>query len=498
MIRDTNRFTKQNYDVLVIGGGINGAAIAHIASANGLQVALVEKNDFASGASSKSTKLIHGGLRYLEQFEFDLVYEALKERSIQLKNAAHLVKPLGFIIPLYKNDRRPLWKMRVGIFLYDLLSVNHLIKRHNFLNRDQVLQRLPGIKQDGLAGGILYYDAQMDDARLCLENVLSAEQKGAHIANYTKVTAFLKVNGKVTGVKAVDCLTQNEFEIKAKKIICAVGPWANELRKFDFIQEKAKMRTTKGVHVVYNKPFSSEAILIQSGQDDRILFIIPWNGQTLIGTTDTDYAGAPDNVSTEPEDIRYLITEVEKNFPDIKIKQEDIITTFAGLRPLVFKDGAPSKISRKHLIEQSFSGIYYVMGGKYTTYRKIAEECLQKVFPNRSITAPDPYHVYGSGTIKENPEDLAISFEVPVEVVKLLMAKYGRRYSTVLSLIKDNPRFKERICACSSAILAQVEYSIKVEMARRPEDIIWRRLGIGFNACETKQCQKVIEEYFKK
>ena len=229
MIRDIERFKRTTYDILVIGGGINGAAIAHLAAKRGMKVALLEKGDFASGTSSKSTKLIHGGIRYLENLEVDLVYESLKERHIQLTAAPHLVKPLPFVIPVYEGDKRPLWMMQFGVFLYDLLAGRYRVKPRKNLTREEVIRLEPGIEQNGLKGGVLYYDAQMDDARLCLENVLMAAHYGAHVANYVKMVSFVKENGRIAGVKANDMLGIREFEVRANRVICAAGPWTNEL-----------------------------------------------------------------------------------------------------------------------------------------------------------------------------------------------------------------------------------------------------------------------------
>ena len=219
--------STQPYDLLVIGGGINGAAIANIAIDAGLKVILLEKGDFAGGTSSKSTKLVHGGLRYLENFEFDLVREALKERFIQLQSVPHLVKPLPFVIPVYTTDRRPLWMMKLGVFLYDVLSGKYRIGPHRSLSKKEVIDLVPGVKEDNLTGGVLYYDAQMDDARLCLENILSAQAKGAQVFNYTKVNEFIKENGRAVGVIAQDVLNGKIFTVNAKRIVCAAGPWAH-------------------------------------------------------------------------------------------------------------------------------------------------------------------------------------------------------------------------------------------------------------------------------
>ncbi len=497
MLRDFTQFTKGSFDLLIIGGGINGAAIANVAAGRGLKVTLLEKNDFASGTSSKSTKLIHGGIRYLENLEFDLVRESLKERFIQLKNVPHLVKPLGLIIPVYKTDRRPLWMMRLGVFLYDVLSGPYKIQSHRSLSVEEILRLEPGIKKEGLAGGLTYYDAQMDDARLVLENVLSARGKGAVVANYIEVVSFIKINGKAVGVAAKDVLSGKTFEARAKKVVCAGGPWTNALLKMENHRSMEKVRLTKGIHIVYKGKISTHALLMTSQKDNRVFFVIPWMGNSLIGTTDTDYSGSPDGVSVQEEDINYLLNEANRVFPAVGFKKENIITTFAGLRPLVKEEGAPSKISRRHAILETFGGILFVMGGKYTTYRRIAQETVNRVLKVKSSEESTEYPLYGSGTFVQRPEEAALEYDLDTETVQMLMDKYGTRYTDVLRLTRGDPFLKARLCSCSLAIKAQVVYALKVEMAQKPEDIIDRRLSLGYLECPTQQCRRVIEEMVK-
>lgn len=378
MLRNIEKIATREYELLVIGGGINGAGIANIAARHGIKVLLLEKGDFASGTSSKSTKLIHGGLRYLENLEFGLVRESLKERYIQLKAAPHLVKPLRFIIPVYKKDKRPLWLMHLGVSLYDRLAGKYVIKPHSKLSAQDVLREEPLLKKEGLLGGVAYFDAQMDDTRLCLENVLCAQESGADAENYVEVVSFIKEKGRAVAVEARDKLTGAIIRVKAKKIICAVGPWANILLKMDDPQAKDMIRVTKGVHIVYSKQLSHNALLIPSDRDGRVFFIIPWEGHSLIGTTDTDYAGSPDEVKPDNGDINYLLEGAKRVFPQEEFTKENIVNAFAGLRPLLQRKGSPSNISRRHLIFKTRSGIIFVIGGKYTTYRKIAYDCLNR------------------------------------------------------------------------------------------------------------------------
>ncbi len=497
MSRDFKKFSKAHYDLLIIGGGINGAAIANLAAGCGLRVILVEKGDFASGTSTKTTKLMHGGIRYLEHFEFDLVRESLKERFIQWKSIPYLVKPLPFIIPVYKKDRRPFWMMKFGVWLYDKLGGKYTIEKRRVLTPFEITESVKGIKADDLVGGVMYYDAQMDDARVCLENILSAREKGAEVLNYVEAQSFLKSVGKVVGIKARDVITGNEFEIKAKRTVCTIGPWTNSFMTLDNPHSRLRVRTTKGIHIVYRGQFSDKAILLSTKKEKRIFFIIPWKGNSLIGTTDTDYLGSPDRVTVHDNDVQYLFDEAQAMFPEHAFKKENIITTFAGLRPLVHREGSPSEISRKHEIQENYSGVVFVMGGKYTTYRRIAIDCLKQLYKDKFIYPENEYVLYGSGEIVDSSPTMAERYNIKVDVIDHLKNIYGTRYLDVLTLTENNPSLKQPICTCSPTIAAQVVYAVKTEMAQTVEDVIWRRLSLGYLDCPTKNCQSEVQRFLK-
>lgn len=493
MKRSIDRLSQTYYDLLVIGGGINGAAIANLAAFNNLKTALLEAKDFASGTSSKSTKLIHGGLRYLANFEFDLVREALRERAIQLEAAPHLVKPLGFIFPVYKTDRTPLWMVRLGVFLYDALSGKYIIERHQTLTRDQILKEVPTVNADNLIGGVLYFDAQMDDIRLCLDNVLSAASLGADVANYANVRNLLKENGKVVGVEAYDAIEKKTFRVRAKKIVCAVGPWTNQFMQKEKGRPLSPVRTTKGVHLVYRGTLSKHALIIPTIKDNRIFFIIPWKGNSLIGTTDTDYKESPDEVRVEEEDIQYLFKEAKRILPTVDFTHEDIITTFAGLRPLVMEKGSPSKISRRHVIEASYSGLVYVMGGKYTTYRTIAQEALEFVTKKKLKNSATAFPLYSSKIDAEEKNQLASEFQLEANIIESLVNLYGSRVRDVLALTKNNPQLKEPLKESKTTLKAQIHYAKNTEMAQTIEDMIERRLGLWDQDVNLDGCRKEIK-----
>lgn len=380
MIRGIKNLKESHFDILVIGAGINGCAISRDAALRGAKVALIEKNDFASGASGKTTKLIHGGLRYLEQFNFKLVYESLRERSILLRQAPHLIKPLEFVIPVYKGDRRLLFEMKIGVCFYDLIAAGHSIHAHRGLKKQELLSLEQGINPHNLKGGVIYYDAQMDDIRLCLDNAISAYDAGATIANKLEAAGFIKDKGKIIGIEALDKLTGEQFIIRANLVINATGAWSNQIVRLDDPDSPDITRPTKGIHLVYKKLSLKRAILLAARRDKRIIFILPWRDYSLIGTTDTDYSGSLDNVYADTNDVAYLLEEAGRIFGSGSLDKEGIVTTFAGLRPLVNTQGKPaSSVSREHLIRESCSGLISVVGGKYTTYRHLAEQVVDFV-----------------------------------------------------------------------------------------------------------------------
>ncbi len=498
MKRDTDRLKSDEFDLLVIGGGINGAGIARDASQRGLKVALVEKDDFASGTSGKTTKLIHGGIRYLEQLNFHLVRESLKERSIILNLAPHLVRPLQFIIPVYKNDPRPLNLIKVGTALYDFLAGRAKIRPHRILKSEQILNMESALKKEGLIGGALYFDAQVDDVRFCLENIMSAAEYGAAVANRCGVIGFIKDSGAVKGVKVYDSIAHETFEVKARVLVNATGPWTNYILKLEDPTAPPLIRPTKGIHIIYPKLMKDNAVVLSAHRDKRIFFIIPWRQMSLIGTTDTDYAGLPDDVSTDEEDIEYLLGEASRALPKIKFNSTDIIATYAALRPLIKEEGkAAWQVSRDHIIVESESGLTSVAGGKYTTYRLLSEQVVDRVvrrlFPTKfERCKTDETPLPGATSSLPATLELALKYDIDENIVENLIGMCGSRAKDVLDLTKKELRLKERICPHHLHIKAQVRYAIEDEMALTLRDIQMRRLQTTLSPCRGLDCRDAV------
>ena len=368
------KLTDQTFDVAVIGGGIIGAGIARDAALRGLSVALVEKADFGSGTTSGSTRLIHGGLRYLEMYDFGLVRMDLREREILLRIAPHLVKPLEFLIPFYGAS---LWfrlKMRVGMALYDLLSYDKSLPNHRMLSAAETLSEEPTLRPDGLQGAAAYFDAQVSmPERLCLENILDAESHGAAVASYTEVVDARREGDRVVALQIKSTETGETGELKAKVFLNATGAWCDRVSNRTHGPPKPRLRTTKGIHITC-EPMNRKASVLFSPIDGRLFFVIPLLGQCWIGTTDTDFNADPSTVRADGDDVEYLLRSVEPFFPDVR--KLAIFSSNAGVRALVRQDGSASSVSRMHKIEETQPGLISVLGGKITGYRAIAEEAV--------------------------------------------------------------------------------------------------------------------------
>lgn len=371
----------EQLDILIVGGGITGAGIARDAAMRGYRVALVDKGDFASGTSSKSSKLVHGGVRYMELFEFGLVAEASRERRTLWNIAPHLVHPLPFVFPVYRDARWPKWMIDIGMWMYDGLAMFRNFKRHRMLSTRQVEEMIRGIDTRKINGAAYYYDAQVDDARLTLETIRAAHRHGAIIANYVSVDALKKAKGRIVGVDAHDVLSGVQATVRARVVVNATGPWCDTLLQLDDPTAARRMRPTKGIHIlVPRERIGGDSAATFPAPDGRLMFLIPWNAFTIIGTTESDYSDDFDRVFADTRDVEYVLNATNYGFPKASLTKSDVISAYAGLRPLVTQAGKDvHQTSREHEIWASESGLVTIAGGKLTTFREMARQLVDLV-----------------------------------------------------------------------------------------------------------------------
>lgn len=487
------------FDVLVLGGGITGAGIALDATLRGFRVALIDKGDFAGGTSSASSKLIHGGLRYLEHAAFGLVHEALTERRYLLRNAPHLVRPLRFIIPFYRGARLAPWQWRVGLTLYDLLAGRGNLDRSRHLAPADLHARWPTLRTDSLRGGAVYCDAQMDDARLCLAVLQTAERHGACVANYVEAVEFLKHEGHIVGVHAVDRVAGAAWPIRAFTVVNATGPWVDAVCRLAGELGGPYLRPTKGVHaIVPNRAGLADALLLLHPADGRVFFVIPWprfsdrfdrlaSAHLLIGTTDT-FADDPEALGVRDEDILYLLAGYNA-YLGPALCPEEVQGSFVGLRPLVrAASGAPSALSREYRVVEGAGGLISVAGGKYTTYRHMAEVATDVVArrlgrPRRCRTrdcplegAPaEPWADFVRGAV----QTLTTQYDVGADAARHLAWRYGVRVFNVAGYLEDDPELARPIVAGEPDLAVELPYQRDHEMALTAADHFLRRMRLG-------------------
>lgn len=491
----------KEYDLIIIGGGINGTAIARDAAMRGLSVALFEKNDFACGASSKSSKLAHGGLRYLEHLEFGLVRESLIEKELLLRNAPHLVKPLPFLMPVYKENKWPLWIIKLGFHLYDFLSPADS-PRHQNISLQQFHQLLPALNASGLKGGCLYYDAEMQDNRIVIENFLSAEAEGAIALNYTPVTGFMFDNNKIVGV-----YIHGDQAVRAKVVVNATGAWSNSVMSWTGERPSIQVYPTKGIHLIIPLVHHPHALILNAPQDGRVFFVIPWNGYSLLGTTDTIFEGDPNTVDVESKDVEYLIQAFNSYFPDARISSSDLLAAYAGLRPLVGSYiSNPYCISRTHRIHLSKSGLITILGGKYTTHRRIAEDAVDIItrmikYPyKKSRTSEIP--LFGAvdklwiNVSMDRIWKIAQEYAISVESAKYLVNTYGSSTKKILDWVSKTPGEECQICTLHPHIYGEISYAIHIEKAKKLQDWFERRTSIAYTRCQGLNCLEKTAQKF--
>ena len=454
------------WDILVIGGGATGLGCAVDAASRGYQTLLLERFDYAQGTSSRSTKLVHGGVRYLQQGNLSLVLEALKERGLLCENAPHLVHPLPFIVPNYDWWEAPFYG--IGMKIYDLMAGRLGIGKSKHLSKSQTLERIPTLEQNGLRGGTIYYDGQFDDSRLAINLAQTAQDLGAITLNYMNVDQLHKEDDILCAVTATDTETNNSYHLKARAIINATGPFADELRLIDDPKASPMISASQGIHLVLDRKFlpGNTAIMVPKTSDGRVIFLIPWLDKVLVGTTDTPLNNIPQEPKPLPDEIEFLLTTASQYL--IKHpKRSDILSIFAGIRPLVTPEGDSKNtaaISRDHTISISRSGLITVTGGKWTTYRKMAQDTIDQA----SIVADLP-------TKDCKTTELAIHGSTQDLFERSSLAHYGSDAHHIHDLEKQNPDLADRIDQRLPISKAQLIWAIQHEHARTVEDFLSRR-----------------------
>jgi glycerol-3-phosphate dehydrogenase len=502
MINDTFSFHLRNeffqkssqsdIDLLVIGGGITGAGIALDAVLRGMKVVLIEKNDFASGTSSRSTKLIHGGLRYLKQLEFALVKEVGTERAVVHNNARHLVLPEKMLLPIVKNGSLSEFSTSIGLAVYDFLAGVKLSERRKMLDKEATRKAEPMLNASKLLAGAMYFEYRTDDARLTIEIIKKAVEKGAICLNYAEAFDLISENGVLKGVKVFDHIDQQNHEIRAAKIVNAAGPWVDLIRKKDNSLEGKRLQLTKGVHlVVPHEKLPIKQAAYFDVPDGRMIFAIPRNGKTYLGTTDTVYNELIDSPQTTIEDVEYVLNAVNEMFPGAHLKKSHVESTWAGLRPLIHEDGkSPSELSRKDEIFISKSGLISIAGGKLTGYRKMAERIVNIVASDLSKNGKKfgkckTKNQLLSGADFEDSQSItdfiirltgeAKQVKLNVNHIKDWVYKYGTNSSEILEIAYDICRTTEDVDML--AISAEFIYCMKHEMVLTLSDFLIRRSG---------------------
>ena len=475
--------SEEVWDIIVIGGGASGLGAALDACSRNLKVLLIEEFDFGKGTSSRSTKLVHGGVRYLKNGELSLVIEALKERGIMLNNAPHLVRNMSFIIPTYDWWDTPFYG--IGLKVYDLMAGKLGLGPSQILNKKETVAKIPNVNQQGLNGGIIYHDGQFDDARMAISLAQTIEKNGGTVINYMKWDSFIYEDGTVSGIKASDQISKNTFTLKAKSIVNATGVFAEKIMKVDDPNTDIKIKPSQGVHLVLDKSFlkSENAIMVPNTTDGRVLFAVPWHDVVVLGTTDTEVK----EISIEPvasdEEIDFILKNAE-NYMTRKPSRKDVKSIFTGLRPLIYKENKASKsLSRKHSVIQSKRGVFHLLGGKWTTYRKMGKDTIDlvvsKIDFNSGPSKTEFLKIFG--------HQKTISWKDPLHV-------YGSEKEVVTSMGSLEP-----LSSILPITEAHVIYAVKHEMAQTIEDVLSRRTRcLLLDAKESKKIAPLIAEIMSK
>lgn len=476
------RLGSEAWDLIVVGGGIVGAGIARDAASRGLMVALVERGDFASGTSGKTSRLVHGGLRYLRDFKVGIVRQAVRERDVLLRQAPALVRPLAFTIPSYRGKGPGTLSLRFGLFVYDLLSKDKLLPRRCWLRADALRERETRLNGQGLAGGGLYHDALANDARLVLAVVKSAAEAGAVVANYAEAVECILAEGKVAGVRVRDRTDGTLYGVQSSAVVNATGAWIDWLRGSR--RGPPTIRPTKGIHVFLprERVGNREAVVLAAKRDGRAIFVLPWDHLTLVGTTDTDYRGDIEHVLPDADDVAYLLESVNDAFPGANVGPEDVVSAYAGVRPLIRmrKEAKESDISRAHEIFEDADGLTSVTGGKLTTHRAMAEEVVDRVCRRLGRTARCGTEVAPLGP----PSDAARAFK-SMGFDPTTAGHLGSRHDPdSFRRWLGEPGARDRIVPSLPYLYSEVCEGVEAEMALSLHDVMVRRLGLFHEAAD--------------
>jgi glycerol-3-phosphate dehydrogenase len=497
--------TQDPFDLLIVGGGATGCGIAVDAASRGLKVALVEKNDFAEGTSSKSTKLVHGGVRYLEmavkkcdRAQYHLVKEALFERGVFLKNAPHLANRLPLVTPLYTWWEVPY--VFAGLLLYDLLAGKMGLGKSSLVGRKEALRRFPMLRGENLKAGVIYYDGQFHDARMAITLVLTANRHGAAIANHVEAVSFAKKDGKLCGARVRDTLGGEEFDIRARCIVNAAGPFADRLRQMDDPAVKPVLEAASGIHIILSSRFvpPDTGLLIPKTEDGRVLFVLPWQGHALIGTTDTP-AEIVEHPQAREDEINYVLRHINRYF-DLSVQRDDVLAAWSGLRPLVKFDASANTAQqvREHLLMVSPSGLVTMAGGKWTTYRKMAEETVDRAIASAGLPASPcktlDLRLFGA---EHYSTDISLvltkDYGIEADIARHLQHAFGDQAMKVARLAEEG--LGARLHANHPYIEAEVVYAARHELAERASDVLTRRIPLAIldNAAARAALPRVVE-----
>ena len=502
------------FDLIVVGAGINGAGIARDAAMRGLSVLLLDKGDIADGTTQWATRLIHGGLRYLEHYEVPLVRESLRDREILFHIAPHLVRPLGFMIPIYERAKHGPLMVRLGMIAYDVLSFDKSVGNHRMFSPEEALEREPGLNPEGLMGAAFYYDGQVEYAeRIAVENAISAREHGALVLNYAKVERLIVEDGDVTGVEFTDVLDGESYEAHAPVTLNVAGPWVDEvLSGMDGGTQTRMIGGTKGSHLVVD-PFpgapKGEALYVEARKDGRPYFIVPWNGRYLIGTTDIRYEEDLDYVSADEDEIDYLIEETNHVIPEANLSRDAILFTYSGIRPLPYQpEGAEGGVTRSHIVYDHakgrgvgtkrtgigegvprVGGLISIIGGKLTTYRNLSRQTVDMVYkkldldPPESRTARVPLPGGAVGDFDAFAAGFKVTSGLTDELAERLLKLYGARAPDVLEMAGEDPSLRmplgESATVETGLLGAEVLYAFRREMAQTLSDVLLRRTLVG-------------------